>query len=569
MADGLSVGNVSTAGGQTRLPGTSSNLDTDAIVAAAYAAKRQPAVRLEQRISTNQARGTALGELKSLLGTLKDSVAGLRNPPGLLGANDNAFDSKQAFLSSSSATAPADLVGVTIANKAAAGSFGLEVQRLAAAHKVVARPLGGATQTLANAWNGGATFSGTLELGLAGGAKATVAVDGAMDVNDLRAAINAVCDQTGVTASVLAVSDTDRRLILTAADTGKAIELADAGGDGITALLGATDLQAPQTARLLVVGVAVERTGNRIADVVDGVTFDLYQAEPGTVIGVKVEPSLASARQAIQSLAAAYNALRDFTLKQGAVSTDGKEANDAVLFGDRTLRSVTQTLSALAGSATPGLASGMLSTLRDVGISMVEGGRLKLDETALDDRLLGKLGEVRPVFEFGASSSSGDLSVYARTNALADTSFTVAITDADADGDGQAESATIDGVAALLSGGTIQGADGTAHDGLKLIWTGKGSAAIDMRVSPDVADRLYNALDQVLDLTDSPLQRAMGELDAANSDYGKRIDQINERADQARQRLLARFSAMESALSLAKTMLTQVRAQMDATNGQN
>jgi flagellar hook-associated protein 2 len=567
MADGLSVGNVSTAGGQTRLTGTSSNLDTDAIVAAAYAAKRQPAVRLEQRISTNQARATALGELRSLLGTLKDSVAGLRNPPGLLGANDNAFESKQAFLSSSSATAPADLVGVTIANKAAAGSFGLEVQRLAAAHKVVARPLGGATQTLANAWNGGATFSGTLELGLAGGAKATVAVDGAMDVNDLRAAINAGSDRTGVAASVLAVSDTDRRLILTAADTGKAIELADAGGDGITALLGATDLQAPQTARLLVDGVAVERTGNRVADVVDGVTFDLYQAEPGTVVGVKVEPSLASAKQAIQGFVAAYNALRDFTLQQGAVSTDGKVADDAVLFGDRTLRSVTQTLSALVGGATPGLGAGTMTTLRDVGISMVEGGRLKLDETALDGRLLGKLGEVRRVFEFGASSSSGDLSVYARTNALADTSFTVAITDAD--GDGQAESATIDGVAALLSGGTIQGADGTAYEGLKLIWTGSGSAAIDMRVSPGVADRLYNALDQVLDLTGGPLQRAMGELDAANSDYGKRIDQINERADQARKRLMARFSAMESALSLAKTMLTQVRAQMDATNGQN
>ena len=158
---------------------------------------------------------------------------------------------------------------------------------------------------------------------------------------------------------------------------------------------------------------------------------------------------------------------------------------------------------------------------------MVEGGRLKLDETALDGRLLGKLGEVRRVFEFGASSSSGDLSVYARTNALADTSFTVAITDAD--GDGQAESATIDGVAALLSGGTIQGADGTAYEGLKLIWTGSGSAAIDMRVSPGVADRLYNALDQVLDLTDGPLQRAMGELDAANSRL-RQADRPDQRA---------------------------------------
>ena len=120
-----------------------------------------------------------------------------------------------------------------------------------------------------------------------------------------------------------------------------------------------------------------------------------------------------------------------------------------------------------------------------------------------------------------------------------------------------------------MSGGTIQGADGTAYEGLKLIWTGKGSATIDVRVSPGVADRLYNALDEILDQANGPLQRAMGELDTANADYTKRIEQINERADQARQRLMARFSAMESALSLAKTMLTQVRAQMDATNGQD
>ena len=372
-------------------------------MAAADAAKRQPAVRLEQRISTNQARASALGELKSLLGTLKSSVAGLRNPPGLLGVNDNAFESKQAFLSSSSATAPGDLVGVTVANKAAISSFGVEVQRLATANKLIARPLGGPDQALADAWNNGAGFSGTLELGLAGGAKATIAVDGTMDVDDLRAAINAVSGQTGVTASVLAVSDTDRRLILTAADLGEAIELADTGGDGITALLGATDLQAAQTAKLLVDGVAVERAGNRIADVVDGVTFDLYQAGPGTVVEVKVEPSLSSAKQAIQNFVDAYNALRDFTLKHGTVSADGKVDDDAVLFGDRTLRSATQTLSALVGGATPGLDPGMLSTLRDVGISMIEGGRLQLDATALDDRLLGRLDEIRRVFEFSAS----------------------------------------------------------------------------------------------------------------------------------------------------------------------
>ena len=53
-------------------------------------------MRLEQRISRNEARVAALGELKTLLQRLKDAVAGLRNPPGLLGVNENVFERKQA-----------------------------------------------------------------------------------------------------------------------------------------------------------------------------------------------------------------------------------------------------------------------------------------------------------------------------------------------------------------------------------------------------------------------------------------------------------------------------------------
>ena len=281
MADGLSIGNLSVSGGLTRLIGTSSKLDTEAIVAAAYEAKRLPAVRLEQRISRNEARGAALGELKTLLQNLKDGVAGLRNPPGLLGANENVFETKQAFLSGGGAVPAGELVGVSVANRAAAGGFSLEVVRLATAHKLAAQPLGAVGQTLADAWNGGAAFAGTLEIGLAGGVKAAIAVDGAMSADDLRAAINAVSAQTGVSASVLSVSATDRRLVLSATETGRSIELADAGGDAVAALLAATPLQAAQTALISVDGVPIERAGNRIDDVLPGVTIDLYQADPG------------------------------------------------------------------------------------------------------------------------------------------------------------------------------------------------------------------------------------------------------------------------------------------------
>jgi flagellar hook-associated protein 2 len=564
MADGLSIGSLSVSGGVTRLTGTSSKLDTEAIVSAAYEAKRLPAVRLEQRVARNEARAAALGELKTLLQDLHASVAGLRNPPGLLGAAENVFETKQAFVTGSGDTAPDELVGITVENRAAPGAFSLEVTRLATAHKLTAQPLGPEGQTLAEAWNGGTAFAGSLEIGLAGGTKATIAVDGAMSADDLRAAINAVAAQTGVQASIMSVSAGERRLVLTAAETGRAIEFADAGGDAITGLLAPTTLQAAQTALLAVDGVAIERTGNRIDDVLQGVTIDLYRAEPGNPLAVKVEPSLVAAKEQLVGFVEAYNGLRDFVARQSSVGADGAVGEDAALFGDRVLRSLAQGLSGLVGGSVPGLASGALSTLRDVGITMVEGGRLRLDEATLDSRLLARLDEVRRVFEFSATANAGGLAVYARSNALTDYAFTVAVTDAD--GDGRAESATLDGVAAVVNGGVIEGAPGTAYEGLKLLWSGRGNATIDLAVSPGLADQLYNALETALDEIDGPIQQSLDSLEAANQEHAQRIAAIEERATRARDLLIARLGAMESALSLANTMLTQVRAQMDAMN---
>ena len=566
MTDALTVGNLSLSGGLARLTGSSSKLDTEALVAAAYAAKRQPAVRLEQRTSRNEAKLAAFAEFKGLLGALKDRVDGLRNPPGLLGRSANLFEAKQAYLSGGGGVAPEQLLGVTVANEASPGSFAVSVERLATAHKLAARSVG-AGQTLAEAWNGGTGFSGRLTLGLAGAAKTEIAVDGSMGVQDLRAAINAVSASTGITASVLVVGVDDQRLVLTAADTGRPIELADAGGVALTGMLGTTELQPAQTARILVDGVTVERSANRIGDLLPGIVLDLYQAQAGTAVTVQVEPALGAAKAQIAGFVEAYNTLRDFADRQGAVSDQGEVAEGAALFGDRTLRALTQTLATLVGTATPGLDAGTLRTLRDVGISLAAGGRLQLDESLLTTRLATALPELRRVFEFTATTSSPELAVYARTNALTDTSFRVVISDADADG--RPEAATIDGVPAELGAGTIRGGAGTPYAGLKLIWTGHGDATIDVAVSQGVADRLYNALDEALASDNGPLEQAMAHVRAENAANARQIARIDDRATAARERLIARFTAMESALSAANAMLEQIRSQMDAYGAQN
>jgi len=503
MASSIDFGTISISGGTTRLSGTSSNLDTEALIEALSEAKRLPAVRLENRVAENEAKLAAYEELRGLVGDFKDAVAGLRNPPGFLGVNDNLFEKKDVFFSSDTTTSPAELLAVSAANAAQPGSFTLTVDRLAAAHKLSSDSAGGATQTLADAFNGGTAFSGSFTIGLAGsGTTGTVTVDGTMDIYDLEAAFNAVSTDSGVNASVLKVSDTDYRLLLTADETGKTIQLTPTGGDAVLDIVGLTtgggatiknEIQAAQTAQITVDGVTITRSSNTIDDVLEGVTFSLFKADSSTTVTVDVERSAASVKEAVMSFVDSYNALRDFAAAQVKVGEDGTVDENAVLFGDGTLRSIVSGVSDTVASQVDGLAAGALASLAELGITLDSDNKLVVDETKLDDKLVADLDGVRKVFEFTFEASSSELAVYSRSNALADTSFTVNIVDSN--GDGVIESADIDGVAVDVSGGRITGRDGTAYEGLVLLWSGTGSTSITATATQGIADRLYNTLD--------------------------------------------------------------------------
>ena len=563
----LSVGSLSTSTGVARLTGTASEIDTDSLVTAAYGAKRAPAVRLESRIKSNEAKSAAYGELKKLLTSLKDAMASLRNPPGALSKADNLFEAREAYLTSSSTTAATSLVGIDVTPGTGMGSFSLSVERLATVEKQASLSVGATDAELADAWNGGIAFSGELRIGLEGGSSSSVTVDGTMTVYELRNAINAVADASGVAASVLKVGGGDYRLVLTGKETGKAISLTNGAGDDVLTGMGLSKIQAAQTARLSVDGVTVERAGNTIDDLYAGLTLSLYKAEPATTVTVAVESSLSTIKDGIQKFVSAYNDLRSFVAEQSALSDSGTAEDSAVLFGDRTLRSIAESLAGMVGRSVGGGVGGAPTTLRDLGISLDASNQLEIDETKLDQLLLADLDGVRGVLEFGFTSSSPDLRVLSRTNELTDSSFTLSIVDADQDG--VPESASFDGVAANIAGGRILGRAGTAYAGLSLAWAGHGSATIEVGTRPGIADSMFNALDAALDSSDGLLQRAMDDLDELNAGYQRQIEQIDARAEALRTRLVERYASMEAAMSLAEVMLQQVRAQMDAMSSSN
>jgi flagellar hook-associated protein 2 len=567
----IDFGSLSSVGGTPRLTGTSSGIDTEAMVDAMVEAKRLPALRLESRITGNDARTAAYAELRGLLGDLSGAIAGLRNPPGFLGQRDNLFEAKEAYFSSSTATSPATLLSVTPDATADTGSYEIVVHQLATARKLMADPVADRSADLSTALNGGTAFSGSFSLGLAGGASATIAVDGAMSLDDVRAAINASSATSKVTASILQVSATEHRLVLTATETGKEVAMAPLAGDDMLAILGLSadggatvksPVQAPQPARVEIDGIMVERSTNRIADAVGGLSLDLYRAEPGTTVTVEVGRSLAGVKEQIGSFVDAYNALRDFVTRQTRIAEDGGVDEEAVLFGDTTLRGLMQTVDRIVTGRVDGLATGAAASLGAIGISLDPSNRLTVDDATLDDKLLSSLDEVRKVFEFSFASSSSDLELFARPAALAESAFTVDIVDADADG--VPESAAIDGVAVDIDGTTLVGREGTAYAGLELIWTGRGNASIDVTATRGIAEQLYAGIAGALDESDGPLAAASRSLDQLSARYREEIERIERRAEDYRTRLIEKFAAMESALSLAKAMLQQISATTEA-----
>ncbi len=94
------------------------------IVENIIAAKRIPIDTIETRIDANTDKITALGELRTLLGSLKDSLAKLRGTM-TVGNTSDVFSAKQVFATTSrtdgaTPSAAANLLAVNVTNSATA-----------------------------------------------------------------------------------------------------------------------------------------------------------------------------------------------------------------------------------------------------------------------------------------------------------------------------------------------------------------------------------------------------------------------------------------------------------------
>jgi flagellar hook-associated protein 2 len=355
---------------------------------------------------------------------------------------------------------------------------------------------------------------------------------------------------------------------MTTSTTNEAITATSASGNDVLNDLGITDssgdfansLQSAQPAIFTLDGIQITRDTNDVSDVLSGVTFDLYSTTPsGTSVSLDIGVDTDAVETALESLVTAYNSYRDFVIDQEATdSTTGTALSTAILFGDGTLRDVSEQLETALNLSVGGL------SLSSLGLSFNSSNELQLDTSTLESILGSNLSGVESLLGSSSTTSSSDLSVVTYGSS-APSSFTLDLT---VDSSGDLSSASVDGDSSLftIDGTQIVGNAGTAYAGYTFSYTGTTSQAIDVTTSNGIASVLYSAADSAADSTTGSVQTMISGLEDEDTSAQNTIDDIDSAAAIYQSDLTAQYAQYETAISEAASTQQYLTALLDSSS---
>jgi flagellar capping protein FliD len=231
--------------------------------------------------------------------------------------------------------------------------------------------------------------------------------------------INLQSGTTRIGAEIYQLANGQAKLLLK--PTNDNISFTTSGG-GATALgLTAGKFDEQLSAKLEFNGLTAVRSTNTINDFIRGVTFDLFQANPGSTITVSVENDLASVKGTIATFVEKFNDVQKFIASQQVLDETGNASKEAVLFGNGALRNVDLQLANFVATGAIGVATGVgkVTTFGDIGLSVnAADGTLSVNDTRLDEALLKNFDQVRSVFAFDSTSTNSDFTVLGRPDTL-------------------------------------------------------------------------------------------------------------------------------------------------------
>lgn len=357
--------------------GIGSGLDIANLVQQLVDAERAPAAnRLNSRQSRVTAELSALGQYRGALTSFQTALDEL--------GDDSVFGSVSARSGNE------DRYTVTAEAGSAGGSYEIEIEQLAQAHRL-------ASGSFADADTAVGTGTLTLELGTE--SFSLDIASGSDGLAAIRDAINSAADNPGINASLITTDD-GTRLVLAGAETGasQSIRVTSSGG-GLDALaydpgtlenLG--ELEPAQDAKIRVDGFLASSANNRFDSVIEGVVITAVEAAPGETDTLSVSRDEAAIVAGIEKFVARYNNLVGTV---GNLTRVDSEGTGSLLTGDSMLRSAGNRLRSLLGRE---VGDGSINRLAQLGIEFDAQGRLNLDKEALTAALADDFGAVTQYF---------------------------------------------------------------------------------------------------------------------------------------------------------------------------
>jgi len=335
--------------------GIGSGLDVESIITGLINFERVPLGRIEAKKSDYNAQLSAYGQLSSAISTFQTSIGKLDSV-----ADFKLFNAISASETSYTATAN---------SSAATGTYDVQVDRLAEAHKIKSKVFADTDTTTV----GGGDLTLTI-----GASSFTITGAGSLTLDGLRSAINDAADNVGVTASVVSENSTSNYLVLTSNNTGTASAISLTGTAADVANLNPTDINtvANLDAQIVVDNTfTITRSSNTISDAITGVTLNL-KSTTASAVNLKVERNTDSVTEVVQEFVDSYNALRDTidTLRTGTLS------------GDNGLLNIENTFRNVFNSPPTGLTTSF-KYLVEVGVAFDKNGQLTLDSTDLESAI--------------------------------------------------------------------------------------------------------------------------------------------------------------------------------------
>jgi flagellar hook-associated protein 2 len=329
-----------------------------------------PEVQWQDQQQTIQTETTALNSIEGDVTALESSLTAMGDPVGALAAMTTS-------------SSDSSIVTATAANGAAAASHAVVVNNLATTASWYSAEVASGTTALADG-----TF--TIQVGTGTPTEITVG-NGTNTLDDLANTINGM--NLGVTANVV-TDTTGARLSIVSNSSGAASNITISQDSTI----GFTQATEGQDASLTVDGIPIDSASNTVTGAVNGVTFNLVGASPGTPVDVVVSPDVNSASTAISNFVTAYNQVVSDVNAQytvGANNTEGPVAGDPVL-------GILQSDLLSAGGYTTG--SNAVATLADLGITMNNDGSLTLNSATLNNSIQNNFSAVQSFLQ-GTSSN--------------------------------------------------------------------------------------------------------------------------------------------------------------------